>query len=181
MRKPRRLVKGACYHVGARVNHQEFRLDDDETKQLLLDVIKRAKEKYPFKMKNFTIMSNHFHFIIQPVEQSNLSKIMQFILGVFAMAYNRIHGLKGHFWQGRFFSRVIESLRELIETFVYIDNNPVKTSQVMNPWEWVYGGLMHHRISRTDISEQLEAYLLLVLPIHQRLMIGYEPEVHPSP
>jgi len=171
MRKPRRLVQDAKYHVSARVNHQEMLLDTKEAKQLFLDIVERAKLKYTFRIENFSIMGNHFHFIIQPLKQGNLSKIMQWILGVFAMTYNRIHGLSGHFWQSRFFSRIIFSFQILCDVFAYIDNNPVKACLAVNPWEWAYGALAHHRSNNTSITDALTPEMLLVFPNHSGLLL----------
>jgi len=157
--------------VTARINHQEMRLDDAAMKTLFLDVVKRAKEKYSFQIENFTVMGNHFHLIVRPTNKSSLSKIMQWILGVYTMAYNRIHCLKGHLWQGRFFSRVIETLRELLQVFEYIDDNPVKAGLSAYPWEWRFGGLSHRRRYCADIVAPLEPFLSFLMPMHQGLLL----------
>jgi hypothetical protein len=34
---------------------------------------------------------------------------MRWILSVIAMTYNKINGLSGHVWGGRFFSRIVEA------------------------------------------------------------------------
>jgi len=67
-------------------------LQSDRMKDLFIEVISRAKKKYDFSLDNFVIMGNHFHFLIKPGKKESLSKIMQWILSVFAMAYNRITG-----------------------------------------------------------------------------------------
>ena len=68
MRKPRQLLEGARYHVSARINRKEMLLDPSGIKTMFLEVVKRAKLKYGFKIENFCIMGNHFHFIMQPDE-----------------------------------------------------------------------------------------------------------------
>lgn len=135
------LVHNARYHVTARINHQEMRLEEPSTKLLFIQTIKRAKFKYPFRVDNFTVMGNHFHLVIKPQEEASLSKIMQWILGVFAMLYNRKNGLTGHLWQGRFFSRIINSIKDLCETNEYIDDNPVQVGLVRHQAEWSFGGI----------------------------------------
>ena len=172
MRKPRRLIDGARYHVTARVNHQEMRLDDSAMKTLFLDTVKRAKMKYDFTIENFTIMGNHYHLIIKPLDKSNLSRIMQWIMGLFARAYNRIHNLKGHFWQGRFFSRVIDSFKDLLDVHRYIDENPVMAGLAVHAWDWLFGGLAHHRANRADVVAKLDRCLELMLPSHHGRVIG---------
>jgi putative transposase len=141
-------------------------LDTIAMKQLFLSVVKRAKGKYDFRLENFCIMGNHFHFVIQPLRGASLSAIMQWILSVFAMAYNRIRGLTGHVWGCRFFSRIIESLRDLIDVFDYIDGNPVKASKVEDRREWRFGGLGHSRIGSREVIEDSPIWIRLLFPEH---------------
>jgi putative transposase len=167
MRKPRQLKEGARYHVTARVNHQEMRLDDEASKALFLDTIKRAKCKYSFAVENFTVMGNHYHLLIRPLGGESLSQIMHWIMGVFAMAYNRIHRLKGHFWQDRYYSRIVDSLRDLLDVFSYIDKNPVRAGLVDDAWAWIYGGMRHHRTGRFYLVGPPMEVLAFWFPAHQ--------------
>jgi putative transposase len=140
-------------------------------KELFLSVVKRAKKKYDFRLENFCIMGNHFHFVIHPGKDESLSSIMQWILSVFAMAFNKRKGLTGHVWGCRFFSRIIASLRELLQVFEYIDANPVKASQVPDRRDWPWGGLWHHRTGCRELVEAPAAWLLpLVLEHGQQLL-----------
>jgi putative transposase len=171
MRRPRELKDGARYHVTARANRKEMIFDIDPMKELFLSVVKRAKAKYDFRIENFCIMGNHFHFIIQPLHNESLSTIMQWILSVFAMAFNKIKGFTGHVWGCRFFSRIIGGLRELIQVFEYIDKNPVKASQVEDRREWRYGGLGHDRRGCRDIVEERQTWICLLFPEHFQLLL----------
>jgi len=131
----------AEYHITARANRGEFIFNSAENKDLFLSVVARAKKKYNFKLRNFVIMDNHIHFLIQPKGASGLSEIMQWILSVFAISYNKKYDLKGHVWYDRFKSVVIRSYRQLIAAFKYIVENPVKVSLVKDPEEYNFGGL----------------------------------------
>jgi putative transposase len=171
MRKPRELAEGARYHVTARANRREMILDTSAMKELFLSVVKRAKAKYDFRLENFCIMGNHFHFVIKPGNDENLSAIMRWILSVFAMAYNKIKGFTGHVWGCRFFSRIIASLRELLQVFGYIDGNPVKAGQVDDRREWRWGGLWHDRTGCRDLIEAPPDWLLPYMLEHRQLQL----------
>ena len=154
MRKPRLLKKGASYHVTAKINRSENIFKPDEIKDLFMAIIKRSKKKYKFLIKNFTIMQNHIHLIVQPLQSESLSRIMQWILSVFAMYYNSIHHIKGHVWQGRFWSKIIEDIRQFIDTFNYISENPVKADMVKDVYNYKYGGLYYILRKIFDIVEK---------------------------
>ena len=167
MRKPRQLREGARYHVTARANRKEMILDPKAAKELFLSVVRRARRRYDFGIENFCIMGNHIHFIIKPRRGENLSSIMQWILGVFAMAYNKMMGLTGHVWGERFFSRIIANRREFMEVFEYIDMNPVLAGLVSFPEKWLYGGLRHALEGRRDIVERLQGWIEKLFPNHR--------------
>jgi putative transposase len=172
MRRPRELRAGARYHVTARTNRKEMILDTKAMKELFLSVVKRAKGKYEFRLENFCIMGNHFHLVIQPGQGESLSAIMRWIMSVFAMAYNRIKGLSGHVWGCRFFSRIIENLRALMQVHEYVDENPVKASQVEDKRQWRWGGLWFHRMGDEGIVEAPSRWVALQFPEHGQLMLS---------
>ena len=141
MRVPRQLKENVSYHVTARANRQEFIFESDSIKELFLDVLKAAKKRYKFKIINFCIMGNHVHIMIKPLHKSDLSKIMQWVLSVFAVKFNKINGFYGHVWYDRFKSTIIETLRHFLTVFEYINNNPVKAGMVEKPEDYFYCGI----------------------------------------
>ena len=153
MRSPRYLEEGARYHVTIRANRQEMIFKTDLVKEMFIEILYRAKEKYSFLLQNFCIMGNHVHLIIQPIAGACLSRIMQWIAGVFAMNYNREFGLTGHVWGERFFSRIIRNLAHFLMTMKYVDQNPVKAKLVAEPIEWVYSGSWHEENGISDLID----------------------------
>ena len=83
---------------------------------------------------------------------------------MFAKAFNKYFHLKGHVWYDRFKSIVIESFEQLIATFRYIFNNPVKAGIVENPEEYIYGSLWFIRHKQFDLVEPPRQYLLTIIP-----------------
>jgi len=153
MRKKREIRDGWSYHITARINRQEFLFESDTIKEMFMDVLRRAKKKYSFNIKNFCIMNNHIHFILKPLHGEKLSKIMQWILGVFAQQYNRTFGFKGHVWYDRFKSKLIVSFKQYLNTFIYISNNPVSAGIVNSADEFKYSGINDILKGKHDIIE----------------------------
>lgn len=172
MRKPRLLLKDATYHVVARANRKEMILKSPEIKTLFLGIVAKAKKRFAFTLDNFCIMGNHFHFIIRPRNGECLSKIMQWILSVFAMAYNKMHHMCGHVWGERFFSKIIKDLKEYMATFNYIDENPVRSGLVKNRTDWKFGGLNFRRRGRKGIVEPLPSLLSWLFPEHSYRLLA---------
>jgi putative transposase len=63
MSRPKRNFQpNFCYHITTRCNNREFRLTRFECREVLLYAIKKAQEKYGFKLYALCIMSNHSPF-----------------------------------------------------------------------------------------------------------------------
>lgn len=76
MRRARVCVDGAVYHVVARTNRREMLMDSAMAKDMFLEVLVRAKEKYCFAVHNFVVMGNHFHLLLKPLGGDSLAEIM---------------------------------------------------------------------------------------------------------
>ena len=151
MRRNRVLLEGAEYHVTARINRGEMVFLAQEDRELFMATLRRAKKKFNFVLKNFCIMGNHIHLLIKPGPGESLSKIMQWLLGVFAQLWNKKHSLSGHLWGDRFFSRIILGIMDFLRVFIYIDYNPVIAGLTKQAEEWMFGGLWHHKNGLIDI------------------------------
>ncbi|GAB1482110.1 hypothetical protein MASR2M78_09250 [Treponema sp.] len=171
MRKPRRLRAGAKYHVSARANNKEFIFASRPMKELFLHVLNEAKKHYSFIIENFCIMDNHVHLLIQPGDNENLSRIMQWTLANFAVAYNKQNDRSGHVWGERFFSRIINTLQEYLHIFDYIDKNPSLAGLVDRSTVWEYSGMAHDRMNRHDIVGLKPKIFFSLL----RILVGNNP------
>jgi len=145
MRKNRQLQKGAVYHVSARINNKEMLLDSEQIKELFQQTLMRAKKKFDFIIENFVIMGNHYHLIIRPLKNESLSRIMQWIMSVSAMAVNKKLGRSGHLWGERFFSRILHTLRQYLYVFYYINENPRVAGLISTNATWKYSGMYHYK------------------------------------
>jgi REP element-mobilizing transposase RayT len=154
MRKPRKLKEGASYHVLSRANRKEMIFSSVEVKELFMETLRRAKRKFQFSIKNFCIMGNHYHMIIKPHGNESLSKIMQWILSVFAIKFNRRFGFTGHVWNDRFMSKIMHSFRQYLTTFIYIALNPVRAQAAERATDYEYNGITFLYKGNLDMLER---------------------------
>ena len=75
-RKARKYIiaSGLLYHIVCRGNNRKriFRAVRDYKK--MLNILRDTKEKYPFYLYVYSLMPNHYHFIIETKDISNCSK-----------------------------------------------------------------------------------------------------------
>ncbi len=157
----------------ARANRQEFIFRKDIIKELLLETVRDARKKHSFHITNLCVMGNHVHVMIRPGKGDSLSRIMQWILGVFAVRYNKVFGLNGHVWYDRFKSKVVESFRQCIATFLYICDNPLRAGLVDKASEYKYGGIRLLRDGPPGTVDSPPLELRLLMPRHCRLALEW--------
>ncbi|MFW6387655.1 MAG: REP-associated tyrosine transposase, partial [bacterium] len=141
MRHPRVKVENGTYHAIARINRGEFVFQSEKARELFIRTLQQAKKRHQFRITSMCIMSNHVHIMITPDRGEDLSVIMQWLLGTFAVRYNRLIRSHGHVWGDRFKSKVVNGLRQYLATFHYIETNPVRAGIVDQAEEYPYGGL----------------------------------------
>jgi putative transposase len=74
----------------------------------------------------YVLMPNHFHILITPTEEGNISKYMQKVCTGYVMYYNQKYKRTGSLFEGKFKSRHADSDTYLKYLFAYIHLNPVK-------------------------------------------------------
>ena len=134
-RKRRFIQAGFCYHVMLRGNGGQdiFKDDADRTRFCLL--LQYAKEKHQFNVHGFCLMSNHVHFIIQPLN-SNLTSGMHSLAFRYAQHFNRKYKRQGYLYQGRYKAVMVQSGTYLLRLIRYVHLNPVRAGIVRKPEEY---------------------------------------------
>lgn len=141
MRKARIIKRKVYYHVSAMANRKEFIFNNVEIKKLYQDILKEARKKFNFTLKNYCIMDNHIHLLIKPWVGESLSIIMKWIQQVFAGRFNKLNGYVGRVWRERFYSSILETKKRIAKVFLYIVDNPIRAKLIDKPDEYKYGGL----------------------------------------
>ncbi|BCB97161.1 hypothetical protein JZK55_20830 [Dissulfurispira thermophila] len=142
MARPLRIeFAGAVYHITSRGNERKDIFQDDEDRNIFLDVLQRVTEQYNWLCHAYCLMSNHYHLVIETPE-GNLSKGMRQLNGVYTQAYNKRHQRVGHLFQGRYKAIVIDKERHLLEVCRYVVLNPVRAGIVRNPRHWRWSSFM---------------------------------------
>lgn len=144
MARPLRLeFEGAIYHVTARGDRREAIFQDDSDRKMLLAIVGQAMERFDAVVYAYCLMENHYHFVLR-THQSNLSRLMRHINGIYTQAYNRRHAQVGHLFQGRFKALLVDKDAYFLEVCRYVDLNPVRASRVTQPGDWAWSSYRAH-------------------------------------
>ncbi|MBF0505983.1 MAG: transposase [Nitrospirae bacterium] len=136
MARPLRIeYPGAVYHVTARGNARKHIFKAQGDRETLLAVLSSTVKRYNWLCHAYCLMDNHYHLLIETPD-SNLSKGMRQLNGVYTQAFNRRHNQCGHIFQGRYKAIVVDKESHLAELCRYVVLNPVRAKIVSRPGDW---------------------------------------------
>lgn len=169
MRPIRISMINGLFHVTTRCNNQNFYFQEDEDFTEYLRILEKAREKYGFKLHAYCLTNNHVHLLLSTPTEDNLSIIMQYINGQYAKNYNRRHKRTGHFWGERFYSTIIESESQLLNSIFYIELNMIRNGVTNHPEDWKWSSYNPHSKGEETIAvDYHEIYLRLGTTMQER-------------
>ncbi len=142
-RAPRASVGGVCYHAINRGNGRRQVFHKDGDYQAFLKAIGHACVEIPMPVLGFCLMPNHFHLVLLPKADGDLSRWMHWVQNTHVRRYHQHHKTSGHLWQGRFKGFPIEADEHLLTVLRYAERNPVRAGLVKRAeqWRWSSAGL----------------------------------------
>ena len=134
----RASVGGVCSHVINRGNGRRQVFFEDGDYEAFLKAIAHACALVPMPVLAYCLMPNHFHFVLQPAADGDLSRWMHWLQNAHVRRYHKFHGTSGHIWQGRFKSFPIEQDEHLLSVLRYAERNPLRARLVRKAenWRW---------------------------------------------
>jgi putative transposase len=141
-RLPRYVFPDGTFHVGTRGvdGTPVFRQDAD--RRFFLRLLGEVVDRNDWLVHVFCLMTNHYHLVVEALLE-DLSDGFHRLNGVYAQAFNRRYGRRGHLWGDRYWSGLIESDEELSATCSYVLANPVRAGLCDRPHEWRWSASRH--------------------------------------
>ena len=125
-----------CFHALNRGNNRADVFNDDGDRLAFLDSLGKAKQRYPFSLLAYCLMTNHVHLVLKPGPGESISRIMQSVTVAHTWRYHRRHHSSGHVWQGRFKSPTVQDGDSLLTVLAYVEANPLRAGIVASPAEY---------------------------------------------
>lgn len=113
----------AIFHIMIRSISEVDLFKKDVDKEEYLSTIKRYKDIYGFQVYGYCLMTNHGHIIIN-TNGADISKVMHSINFTYSIKFNKRYERRGHLYQGRFTSKVVNTEGYLLTLSAYVHNNP---------------------------------------------------------
>ena len=112
------------YHIYQRGSRQQTVFRTRAQLISYLDHFDRLARRYRVRVHAFCLMSNHVHFVLEPLIKWGISHLMQHLQSHYARQIHQSLGLTGHLWRNHFHAKPIKSASQYRATLLYVEQNP---------------------------------------------------------
>jgi putative transposase len=119
-------------------------------------VLIEAHERHPMRILSYALMPNHWHFVLWPKVDGELSLFMHWLTMTHTQRWRHARKLVGlgPLYQGRFKAFPIEKDEHLSVVIRYVERNALRADLVKRAQDWRHGSLFA-RLNADDERQQL--------------------------
>ena len=153
----RQCPGGIVYHV---LNRAVAKIDlfrSAKDHEAFQKTLREANARIPMEVFSYCVMSNHWHLVVRPAKDGDLSAFMQWLTLTHVQRWRAAHNTVGFgsLYQGRFKAFAIEEDRHLINVLRYVERNPLRAGMVQQAEDWQWSSLY----TRLHGSPESKAFL----------------------
>lgn len=121
--------EGALYHLMSRGNDGQDIYLNDADRNLFLETVSEMSERFEVDIFAYVLMSNHYHLLVK-TRRANLKKAMQWFGTTYTRRFNNRNFKKGHLFQVRYKSILVQNDAYAVRLSCYIHRNPLRAGVV---------------------------------------------------
>jgi len=160
-RLPRVVVPGLPHHVTQRGNRREQTFFKDEDYAEYCGLLADSCRSCGTQVLAYCLMPNHVHLIMVPADEFGLRDALGEAHRQYTRMVNFRESWKGHLWQERFHSFVMDE-RHLLAAARYVERNPVRARLCARPQDWRWSSAAAHLARRDDALVTVRPLLELI-------------------
>ncbi len=106
-------------------------------------VMRETSARKPMRVLGYLIMPNHWHLVVEGLEQGSVSSYMRWVTGTHVRRYHRFYSLDGtgHLYQGRYTSVPVQGDVHFLVVLRYVEANPLRAGLVRRAQDWPWSSL----------------------------------------
>jgi putative transposase len=160
-RMPRLVIPHYPHHVTQRGARRQKTFFSNADYKTYLDLLATAKDGVGAEIWAYCLMPNHVHHVIVPGKEDSLAALFSDAHRRYTRHINFREGWRGHLWQERFHSFVMDE-RYLMATVRYIELNPVRAGLCRKPQDWPWSSARAHLAGKNDALVSVQPMLARV-------------------
>jgi putative transposase len=155
-RRPRIAPGGLVYHVLNRAVARLALFEKPADYAAFERVLAEAMEKHPTRLLGYIVMPNHWHLVLWPRKDGELSEFVRWLTHTHVMRWHAHFGTSGsgHLYQGRFKSFPIEADEHLYCVLRYVERNAKRANLVRRAEQWRWSSLWR-RVHGGPLEQEL--------------------------
>jgi len=153
-RRPRHTPGGMVFHVINRsvARHTIFHKPEDYA--AFERVIAEAHARLPIRILAYTLMPNHWHFVLWPRTDTELPEFVKWLSLTHTQRWHAHYHSSGtgHLYQGRYKSFPVQGNLYLLVVLRYVERNALRANLAARAEDWKWSSLFRrHKGSGVDI------------------------------
>jgi len=165
-RPPRADEAGGLYHALNRGNLRAtiFRKDGD---YLAFErILAEGLDRYRVELYCYQLMPNHYHLVLRPLVDGEMSRFMKWVGGTHTMRYHAHYhtGGLGHVYQQRYKSFPVQDDDHFLVVCRYVERNALRAGLVVAAEDWQWGSLWRWLQKPEPKPKLLSAWPIARLP-----------------
>jgi putative transposase len=153
-RRPRVSTGNYVYHLLNRSVGRAALFETDDDYLAFLKVLRQAREKVECRLLSFCVMPNHWHLVLWPRGDSDLSEFMRWLTVTHTQRWHSYHGTSGTgpLYQGRYKSFPVQADEHFYTVCRYVERNALTAGLVTVAENWRWGSLWQSLNCPGDVS-----------------------------
>lgn len=144
----RLVIPGLPHHVVQRGVRSMDIFANDYERTLYLQFLSEQAKRFGLVFNSWCLMTNHVHLIVVPEKEDSLARAIGESHRRYTGFKNKVAGVRGYLFQGRFSSCVLDH-NHFLAAARYVELNPVKAGMVEKPEDYIWSSCRYH-LSLTD-------------------------------
>jgi putative transposase len=148
-RMARVVIPEYPHHVTQRGNRRQKTFFCDDDYRYYIELMSEFSLKSGTEVWAYCLMPNHVHLVMVPAEENGLRATLGEAHRRYTRYINFREGWRGHLWQERFHSFVMDE-SHLLSTVRYVERNPIVANLCDHPKDWEWSSARAHFMSEDD-------------------------------
>jgi len=161
MGRPIRTTEGGLvYHTLNRANARLAIFADEGDFAAFERILDEAVTCYGMRLLAYCLMPNHFHLLLWPRGDGDLSQFMQWLTLTHTQRWHAHHHTagSGHLYQGRFKSFPVQSDDHFLTVCRYVERNALRAGLAARAEDWRWGSLGRRQTSHAAAKPPLSPW-----------------------